>query len=197
MFLWSHDVFWCDLSPPMWQLNSRGNRRHVGSDIKFVESKWANFDSPVGSESIMVETCKHCSVRLFSNAFLMPSTGGTVEPGEENCGWVQNLLPAPPPRRPSLLPEIQVCQSSGGSGDLTSRLFRKSSCHHQWASSLVHLSAPWHSRTHCDWTLASRIKESSNDVMYVAQVQWWWKFPLVRPRSKKQKLAKAIRWTWQ
>lgn len=80
--------------------------------------------SPVGSEDVAFQTRKLCSVGFFSQ-FSVASTGGAVEPGEENGGGLQDLLPAPLPRRPPLLPEVQVCQSRGGSGEHTSHLFRK------------------------------------------------------------------------
>lgn len=78
---------------------------HVGSEIEFEKS---NLSSLVGSDSAMAKACRHLLSQTFLICvfFLMPSTGGTVEPGEENRGRVQDLLPAPPPCRPSLLPEI-------------------------------------------------------------------------------------------
>lgn len=66
----------------------------------------------------------------------VPSTGGTDEPGKENCGGVKDLLPAPPPCRPPLLQEVQVSRSCGGSGDHMEPL-------PSWIWLMLSLQAPW------------------------------------------------------
>lgn len=54
---------------------------------------------------------------FFFWTFPFSSTGDTSEPVQENGWWVEDQLPAPPPRWPPLLQEVQVCRSCRGSGE--------------------------------------------------------------------------------
>lgn len=105
------------------QFNSSKDRCSVGFDTDFQKEKWM-YSVPSWDQTTSWSKQSKIAQSEFSYVFLVASTGGTAEPGEENCRGVQDLLPSPLPCRPPLLPEIQVCKSRGGSGDHTSHMSR-------------------------------------------------------------------------